>query len=79
MPSPLAIDFKPGDLLGCVSGEFGLCNFLESRGHTFVVTADKDGGDSVLDKELVDADVVISQPFWTAYLTAEHIVRASKL
>ena len=32
-----------------------------------VITADKDGLGSVFEKELVDADVVISQPFWPAY------------
>ena len=31
------------------------------------------------DRELADADVVISQPFWPAYLTAERIARAPKL
>ena len=45
MPSPGAIDFSPGDLLGCVSGELGLRSFLEDRGHTFVVMSDKDGAD----------------------------------
>ena len=43
LPTPKATDFNPGDLLGCVSGEFGLRKFLEDRGHTLVVTADKDG------------------------------------
>ncbi|KKL77973.1 hypothetical protein LCGC14_2029490, partial [marine sediment metagenome] len=79
MPSPQAIDFDPGELLGCVSGELGLRKFVENRDHTFVVTSDKDGPDSVLEKELVDADVVISQPFWPAYLTAERIAKARKL
>jgi len=78
-PTPKQIDFKPGDLLGCVSGELGLRKFLEDRGHTFVVTSDKDGANSVFEKELVDADVVISQPFWPAYLTAERISKAPKL
>ena len=59
-PSPKAIDFTPGALLGSVSGELGLRNFLESQGHTLVVTSDKEGPDSVLDRELPDADVVIS-------------------
>ena len=79
MPSPNAIDFHPGDLLGCVSGELGLRKFVEDRGHTFVVTSDKDGPDSVLEKELVDADVVISQPFWPAYITAERVAKSPKL
>jgi formate dehydrogenase len=62
-PSPHAIDFVPGHLLGSVSGELALRSFLESAGHTLVVTSDKDGEGSTFDRELVDADVVISQPF----------------
>jgi formate dehydrogenase len=79
LPSPEAIDFKPGTLLGSVSGELGLRKFLESHGHKFVVTSDKDGPNSVFERELVDADVVISQPFWPAYLTAERIAKARNL
>jgi formate dehydrogenase len=79
LPSPKAIDFQPGTLLGSVSGELGLRDYLESLGHTLVVTSDKDGPDSVFEKELPDADIVISQPFWPAYLTAERIAKAQKL
>lgn len=79
LPTPKAIDFQPGALLGSVSGELGLRKFLESRGHELVVTSDKDGPDSVLERELADADIVISQPFWPAYLTAERIAKAPKL
>jgi formate dehydrogenase len=79
LPSPKAIDFKPGTLLGSVSGELGLRKFLESHGHKLVVTSDKDGPNSVFERELVDADVVISQPFWPAYLTAERIAKARNL
>src|SRR5580658_9613806 len=79
LPTPSTIDFKPGELLGSVSGELGLRGYLEGAGHTFVVTSDKDGPDSVFERELVDADVVISQPFWPAYLTAERIAKAQNL
>src|SRR5512141_1204210 len=79
LPSPSAIDFTPGVLLGSVSGELGLRQYLETAGHQFVVTEDKDGADSEFDRELVDADVVIAQPFWPAYLTAERIAKAKKL
>ncbi|MFF3978729.1 NAD-dependent formate dehydrogenase [Streptomyces sp. NPDC001828] len=78
-PTPDATDFTPGHLLGSVSGELGLRGFLESRGHTLVVTSDKDRDGSVFDRELVDADVVISQPFWPAYLTPQRIASARKL
>ncbi len=33
----------------------------------------------MFDQHLADAEVVISQPFWPAYLTAERIARAPKL
>ena len=79
LPTPNGIDFRPGTLLGSVSGELGLRPWLEANGHSLVVTADKDGADSALDRELVDADIVISQPFWPAYMTAERIARAKNL
>lgn len=78
-PTPKEIDFQPGELLGCVSGELGLRRFLESRGHQLIVTTDKEGPDSVFEKELTDADIVISQPFWPGYLTAERIAKANNL
>lgn len=79
LPTPKAIDFKPGELLGSVSGELGLRKFLEGLGHALIVTSDKDGADSRLDRELHDAEIVISQPFWPAYLTAARIGKAPKL
>jgi len=79
LPTPKAIDFVPGTLLGSVSGELGLRTYLERNGHQLVVTADKDGPNSVFERELPDADIVISQPFWPAYLTAERIGKAPKL
>src|SRR5581483_6923703 len=42
-PTPRGIDFAPGELLGCVSGELGLRPFLEAGGHRLTVTSDKDG------------------------------------
>src|SRR3989449_730607 len=78
-PTPERIDFTPGELLGCVSGELGLRSFLEERGHRLTVTSDKDGPDSVLEQELPEAEIVISQPFWPAYLTAERIAKAPNL
>ena len=78
-PTPEAIDFTPGGLLGSVSGELGLRSFLEQRGHQLIVTADKDGADSVFEQKLPDAEIVISQPFWPAYLTAERIAKAPGL
>lgn len=79
-PSPRGeLGFKPGELVGCVSGELGLRAYLEANGHELIVISDKDGADSEFDRHLPDADVVISQPFWPAYLTAERIAKAKKL
>jgi formate dehydrogenase len=78
-PTPEEIDFTPGELLGSVSGALGLRNFLEERGHRLIVTSDKDGPDSEFERMLPEADVVISQPFWPAYLTAERIEKAPNL
>lgn len=78
-PAPKQIDFTPGELVGSVSGGLGLRKFLEGAGHSFVVTSDKDGADSVFERELPDTDIVISQPFWPGYLTAERIAKAKKL
>ena len=78
-PTPAAVDFTPGQLLGSVSGELGLRPFLEAAGHTLVVTSDKDGPGSVFERELPDAEVVISQPFWPAYLTSQRLEMAPQL
>src|SRR2546423_5354919 len=64
LPSPAAIDFRPGQLLCSVGREHGLRKFLEAAGHQLVVTEDTDGPNSTFERELVDAVVVISQPFW---------------
>jgi len=78
-PTPERIDFTPGELLGSVSGELGLRGFLEGRGHELIVTSDKDGPESAFERQLPEAEVVISQPFWPAYLTAARIAKAPDL
>ena len=79
LPSPKGRDFTPGELLGSVSGELGLRKFLESNGHEFIVTNSKDGDGCEADKHIVDADIVISQPFFPYYLTKERIAKAKNL
>mgnify|MGYP001449699350 FL=1 len=79
VPNPKGRDFTPGELLGCVSGELGLRKFLESNGHEYVVTNSKDGEGCEADKHIVDADIVISQPFFPYYLTKERIAKAKNL
>ena len=79
LPTPSEIDFTPGQLLGSVSGGLGLRKYLEGLGHEFVVTSDKEGSDSEFERNLPDAEVVISQPFWPAYMTAERFDKAKNL
>ncbi|MBJ9591285.1 NAD-dependent formate dehydrogenase [Burkholderia seminalis] len=79
-PTPAGpLGFRPGELVGSVSGALGLRDYMEAHGHTLIVTSDKDGPDSEFERRLPEADVVISQPFWPAYLTADRIARAPKL
>src|SRR5580765_467592 len=79
-PTPKGpLGFKPGQLVGCVSGELGLRPYLKKLGHDLIVISDKDGPNSDFEKHLPDAEVVISQPFWPAYLTKERIAKAKKL
>jgi formate dehydrogenase len=79
-PSPNdASSFQDVKLFGSVSGELGLRQWLETNGHEYVVTADKDGTDSELESHLADAEIIISQPFWPAYMTAERIAKAPNL
>jgi formate dehydrogenase len=79
LPTPNTVDFRPGELLGSVTGALGLRRWLEGEGHELVVTSDKDGPGSVFERELADSDIVISQPFWPAYLTRERIEKAARL
>lgn len=74
-----ALGFSPGELIGCVSGELGLRSWLENQGHELIVTSDKEGPDSDFERHLADAEVIISQPFWPAYLTSERLAKAKKL
>jgi formate dehydrogenase len=78
-PTPQSIDFKPGQLLGSVSGALGLKKWAADNGHKLIVTSDKEPPNSTFDRELADADVVISQPFWPAYMTADRFAKAKKL
>ncbi|MEL0538945.1 NAD-dependent formate dehydrogenase [Staphylococcus debuckii] len=50
--------------------------FLEERGHELVVLKN---GEEDLDQHLKDMDVVISAPFYPAYMTAERIEKAPNL
>ncbi|KAK3939558.1 formate dehydrogenase protein [Diplogelasinospora grovesii] len=67
------------ELLGTTENELGLRKWLEDQGHTLVTTSDKDGEMSRFDRELVDAEVIITTPFHPGYLTADRLAKAKKL
>ncbi|KAI0812560.1 hypothetical protein BC629DRAFT_1280122 [Irpex lacteus] len=82
----IAILYKGGDaakqeprLLGTVENELGLRPWLESQGHEFLVSDDKEGPNSFLQKNIVDADVVITTPFHPGYINADLLAKAKNL
>ena len=64
------------ELLGCAEIALGLRPFLEAKGHEFVVLTNKE---EQLDEHLPSTEVLITTPFWPAYVTKERIGRAPKL
>ena len=79
MPSPAAVDFKPGELLGGLAMGLGLRDFLCGHGHTLMLTSDREGSNAEFDQILPGADILIIQACWPAALTAERIARAPRL
>ncbi|KAI4244684.1 MAG: hypothetical protein L6R40_002888 [Gallowayella cf. fulva] len=67
------------ELLGTTENELGIRKWLEDQGHTLVTTSDKEGENSTFDKELVDAEVIITTPFHPGYLTPERLAKAKNL
>jgi formate dehydrogenase len=66
-------------LLGTVENQLGIQEWLKSQGHEYVATDDKEGENSTLDKEIVDAEIVITTPFHPGYINRERIEKAKKL
>jgi formate dehydrogenase len=64
------------ELLGAAENALGLRPFLESAGHELLSLSDKE---AELDRHLPEADVLITTPFWPAYVTRERIGRAPRL
>lgn len=64
------------ELLGCAENGLGLRDFLEAKGHEYFSLTDKEGD---LEKHLPTTDILITTPFWPAYVTRERIARAPKL
>jgi len=60
-------------LLGTTENKLGIADWLKERGHELVVTSDKEGPESAFQKNLLDAEVLITTPFHPGYLTADLI------
>ncbi|EJU04417.1 hypothetical protein DACRYDRAFT_76868 [Dacryopinax primogenitus] len=76
----LAVLYKGGKsavaeprLLGTIENRLGIASWLKSLGHEFIVTDDKEGPNSVFQRELPDTDILITTPFHPAYLTGDLI------
>ena len=68
------------ELLGTLENELGIREFVESHGYELVCTADKDPApNSTFDKLLPEAEVLITTPFYPAYLTADRFKYAKNL
>ncbi|CAN6482817.1 unnamed protein product [Victoria cruziana] len=70
---------KNANFLGCAEHGLGIGDWLQSLGHQYIVTDDKEGPDCELEKHIPDVHVLISTPFHPAYVTADRIKRAKKL
>lgn len=64
------------ELLGCAEQALGLRPFLEEQGHELVSLTDPA---DALDDELATADVLITTPFWPAYVGRERLAGARRL
>ncbi|CAN3363126.1 formate dehydrogenase 1 [Diutina catenulata] len=67
-------------LLGCIENELGIRKLVEEAGYELVTTTDKDPEPtSEVDKQLKDAEIIITTPFYPAYVTATRIDNAPNL
>ncbi|GAV56256.1 hypothetical protein ZYGR_0BB00330 [Zygosaccharomyces rouxii] len=67
-------------LLAGVENELGIRKYIESKGYELVSTTDKDPEPtSTVDKHLKDAEIVITTPFYPAYITKSRIANAPNL
>ncbi|KAG8384821.1 hypothetical protein BUALT_Bualt04G0158200 [Buddleja alternifolia] len=67
------------NFVGCVENALGIREWLESQGHEYIVTPDKEGPACELEKHIPDLHVLITTPFHPAYVTAERIKKAKNL
>lgn len=67
-------------LLGCLENELGIRQLVESKGYELVTTSNKDPiGSSEVDAHLPETEVIITTPFFPAYITRERIEKAPRL
>jgi formate dehydrogenase len=66
-------------LLGTVENQLGIKEWLTSQGHEYIVSSSKEGPDSVFEKHIVDAEVLITTPFHPGYLTRDLVAKAKNL
>jgi formate dehydrogenase len=64
------------EILGSAENALGLTEFLKEKGHEYIVLTDKE---AELDKHISNTDVLITTPFWPAYVTKERISKAQNL
>ncbi|XP_059642817.1 formate dehydrogenase, mitochondrial-like [Cornus florida] len=67
------------NFVGCAENALGIKDWLESKGHHYIVTDDKEGPNCELEKHIPDLHVLITTPFHPAYVTAERIKKAKNL
>lgn len=72
---PESVEGQDNQLLN-TDKAIGLKSFLQDKGHELVILKD---GKEDLDKHLEDMEVVISAPFYPAYMTKERIEKAPNL
>ncbi|KAM5542657.1 hypothetical protein V8D89_003618 [Ganoderma adspersum] len=82
----LAVLYKGGEaakqeprLLGTIENQLGIRQWLESQGHEYIVTDDKEGPNSVFQQHIKDAEILITTPFHPGYLTRELVAKAKNL
>ncbi|KAG5576265.1 hypothetical protein H5410_056399 [Solanum commersonii] len=65
------------NFLGCAENALGIREWLESKGHQYIVTPEKEGPDC--GTFIPYLHVLISTPFYPTYVTTERIKKAKNL
>lgn len=64
------------EILGAVENALGLPAMLQGSGHEVVAISDKE---KQMDEHLATTEVLVTTPFWPAYVTRERIAKSPKL